>query len=163
MAGAPSDPVLLEAGLIALGRGALPERLARLRQELDALLGRLIPTDAAVELSFHGVNARSALQLAHARGVILACLATAGIPVAEYTPATIKQSVTGSGRADKAQVRTMVNRLLGTTISPLTRADLPDALAVAMCHAQCRGFSQRLAAADRSPRPRRRNVAVRPG
>jgi crossover junction endodeoxyribonuclease RuvC len=110
----------------------------RLQQELGALVARLRPTCAAVESPFHGVNARSAFQLAQARGVVLAALAGAGVEIAEYSPATVKKAVTGNGRAPKAQVRSMVGRLLsrpGLDVSD----DLADALAVALCH----GASQR--------------------
>jgi crossover junction endodeoxyribonuclease RuvC len=149
LGGEPSRPELVEAGWISLGRGELAGRLARLRAELDVLLPRLAPTSAAVELAFHGVNARSALQLAHARGVILAGLGAAGILVAEYTPATIKQSVTGNGRADKQQVRAMVARLLRAELGS-SRTDMPDALAVALCHAQCEGFHRRVTPSGRT-------------
>ena len=88
---------------------------------------------AAVEAPFHGVSARAALQLAHARGVILAALAGERVPVIEYSPAVIKKTVTGSGRADKVQVQTMVRHALGDQLARLS-SDLADALAAALCH-----------------------------
>jgi crossover junction endodeoxyribonuclease RuvC len=133
--GRPARPQWLDAGVIRLGGGgdALPERLMRLQGELEALVRRLRPTCAAVESPYHGVNARSAFQLAQARGVVLAVLAGAGLDVAEYTPATVKKSVTGNGRAPKGQVRSMVGRLLGRPELDVPD-DLADALAVALCH-----------------------------
>jgi crossover junction endodeoxyribonuclease RuvC len=133
--GEPASPQWLEAGTIRLDRpgGPLPERLLLLQQELDALVRRLKPTCAAVESPYHGVNARSAFQLAQARGVVLAVLAGAGIEIAEYPPATVKKAVTGNGRAPKAQVRSMVGELLGRPELDGSD-DLADALAVALCH-----------------------------
>jgi crossover junction endodeoxyribonuclease RuvC len=134
--GFPSRPEWIDAGVIRLGSApdGLAHRLSRLQDELTALVERLRPTCAAVESPYHGVNPRSSFQLAQARGVVLAVLAGAGVAVTEYTPATVKKSVTGNGRASKAQVRVMVAHLLG----PQARAgsdDLTDALAVAVCHA----------------------------
>ncbi len=143
--GAPARPVLLDCGEITLADGEpLPARLHRLRVEFEALLARLGPGAAAVEAPFHGANARAALQLAHARGVVLALLGGAGIPVAEYAPATIKKSVTGNGRAEKAQVQAMVGRLLGLRTSA-READRADALAVALCHAAAANLAAALA------------------
>jgi len=122
-------------GAIRLSQGsALAPRLGRLQTELEELVSRLSPDGAAVEMPFHGSSARSALQLAQARGVILAVLARAGLTVGEYSPAQVKKSISGNGRADKAQVGIMVERLLGSTGTTSTRHDVHDALAVAWCH-----------------------------
>ena len=137
--GTPNRPRWLDAGIVRLGRSsdAAPLRLWRLWRELSTLIERLRPDSAAVESPYHGSNARSALQLAQARGVALAALAGAGVEVVEYTPATVKKTVTGNGRAAKEQVRAMVARLLGRASLPGTD-DLSDALAVALCHASIR-------------------------
>lgn len=92
------------------------------------------PTEAAVEAPFHGVSARSALQLAHARGVILAVLGSAAVTVHEYSPASIKKTVTGHGRADKSQVQAMVARLVVAAGEAAQRPDVADAVAAALCH-----------------------------
>jgi crossover junction endodeoxyribonuclease RuvC len=141
--GTPSRPEWLGGGQIRLGRAGsdLSERLLLLQQELEALLVRRQPTCAAVESPYHGANARSAFQLAQARGVVLAVLAGAGLEITEYAPAAVKKAVTGNGRAPKMQVREMVGRLLGRPAREMTE-DLADALAVALCH----GASRRLAA-----------------
>jgi len=132
--GSLDQPVLLDSGEIRLPSSQpLPTRLHLLTVEFTKLVGSLEPTGAAVEMAFHGANARSALQLAHARGVLLAVLAGAGVPVAEYTPATIKKSITGNGRAEKAQVQGMVERLVRSDL-PGRGLDRSDALAVALCH-----------------------------
>jgi crossover junction endodeoxyribonuclease RuvC len=133
LGGSPRTPKLLDAGVIRLADGPFPRRLARLREELAELLSRIEPTAAAVESPFHGVNARSALQLAHARGVVLAVLAGAGLDVAEYTPAAVKKTVTGTGGASKEQVGFLVERTVAAAGS-LRGGDQADAIAVALCH-----------------------------
>ncbi len=133
--GNPLEPSLIDCGVIRLpSRASFPDRLQRLLAELNEIVGRVSPTAAAVEAPFHGINPRTALQLAHARGVVLAVLGAGGVPVTEYAPATVKMAVTGSGRADKGQVRAMVERLLGRTAGRTGLSDESDALAVALCH-----------------------------
>ena len=115
----------------------LPERLCMLAGGLRQVLDRFSPDEAAVEDVFTQKNVRSALVLAHVRGAAMLSLAEAGVPVASYSPATVKNSVVGHGSANKEQVRQMVSVLLGVreTIDPL---DVSDALAVALCHANRR-------------------------
>ena len=141
--GSANRPTWLDSGQIKLGTAARPlaERLLSLHRELEAIVRDVRPTCAAVESPFHGANARSALQLAHARGVILAVLAGAGLEVVEYTPATVKKSVTGNGRAPKEQVRAMVDRMLSPG-TPHRSSDPWDALAVALCHSAARRFHE---------------------
>jgi crossover junction endodeoxyribonuclease RuvC len=133
--GTAARPSWLDAGIIRLGTETsdLAGRLSRLQRELELLVLRLQPTCSAVEAAYHGVNARSALHLAHSRGVVLAVLAGAGLEIQEYTPAAVKKAVTGNGRAPKEQVRTMVGHLLQRNLPQA--GDLSDALAVALCHA----------------------------
>lgn len=125
--------------LIACGEIRLPERLAfanrlaGLHAGISAVVAQHTPSEAAVEAPFHGVSARSALQLAHARGVVLAALGSSGVPVFEYSPATIKKAVTGNGRAEKEQVEAMVSRLIPGG-GPRGRSDVADAIAAALCH-----------------------------
>jgi crossover junction endodeoxyribonuclease RuvC len=140
--GPSSKPVVLDRGVIRLDKTLdIAQRLWGLHHQLETLVLRLQPTSAAVESPFTGVNPRSALQLAHARGVILAALASAGLSVAEYSPATVKKSVTGNGRADKTQVAGMVCRLLRVELVRQSH-DLSDALAVALCHLSSRGLAE---------------------
>jgi crossover junction endodeoxyribonuclease RuvC len=113
---------------------AFPERLRRIHEELAELLRLHSPSVVAVEQVFHAVNARSALQLGHARGVILLAAAQLGIPLVEYSPLEVKKSVSGYGRADKEQTQTMVRILLNLREKP-EPFDASDALAVALCHA----------------------------
>lgn len=113
----------------------LPARLARLTAGLQELLGRHRPDVAVLESPFHGMNARSLIVLAQARGALLATLAGHDIEIREYTPAEVKSAVTGNGRADKEQVARMVRLLVG--VADLSwSADATDALAVALCCAQ---------------------------
>jgi crossover junction endodeoxyribonuclease RuvC len=108
-------------------------RLSALGEELARVLETLEPSACAVESPFHGSNARSALQLAHARGVILSVLGRSGMSPVEYAPATVKMTVCGNGRADKEQVRAMVSRLTRQDPEALSH-DVADAIAVALCH-----------------------------
>ncbi len=87
----------------------------------------------AVENIFFAKNVRSALKLGHARGIALLAASQASIPVVEYSPAEIKRSVVGYGRAEKQQVQAMMKMLLGLEAVPSPH-DVADALAVAICH-----------------------------
>ena len=114
-------------------KAALPQRLAQLAAELDALLERWRPAVAVLEEPFHGVNSRSLIVLAQARGALLATLAARAVTIEEYSPAEVKSAVTGNGRAGKDQVARMVAMLLpGAGRLP---PDASDALAVALCFA----------------------------
>jgi crossover junction endodeoxyribonuclease RuvC len=110
-------------------------RLAGLAAELDALLDAYQPDAAVLESLFHGINPRSLIVLAQARGALLAVLGRRRITAAEYSPAEIKGAVTGNGRADKTQVARMVKLLLSLG-DERRAADVTDALAVAICFAQ---------------------------
>ena len=100
---------------------------------LIALFERHRPEVVAVEEVFYSVNAKSAIKLGHVRGVALLAAAHAGLPIAEYSPLTIKSTVTGYGLAAKNQVQFMVARLLSLAVVP-EPADAADALAIAICH-----------------------------
>ena len=92
------------------------------------------PDAVAIEESFVGADARTALSVGQARGVVLVAAALAGVDCAEYAPAHVKQAVCGYGRAEKAQVQRMVQAILGLKAPPTT-THAADALAVAICHA----------------------------
>lgn len=135
--GTVHTPMLIDCGEIRVpSRVSFATRLATLKERFERVVLDAAPTVSAVEAPFHGANARSALQLAHARGVILCVLAGAGVPPIEYTPATVKKTVSGNGRADKEQVRTMVARLTGKPATEISH-DVADAIAVALCHQAC--------------------------
>ena len=113
--------------------GSFPEKLKIIHAELGTLIAQHRPDCIAIENLFHAANARSALKLGHARGVAMLAAVEAGVPIVEYTPAEVKQSVVGYGRAEKRQVQSMVQLLLGLSAAP-TPFDASDALAIAVCH-----------------------------
>ena len=129
------------ARTIAAGRWSAPAKMAvadRLRILADGLADLLQsarPDFAAMEKPFHGVNSRSVIVLAEARGALLLTLARAGLRVEEYSPAEVKSAVSGNGRAEKAQVARMVGLLLGLAPGAFP-VDATDALAVALCSSQ---------------------------
>ena len=111
----------------------LTERLISLHEQLTEIVAEHAPDVAAVESLFFATNARTAMSVGQARGVIILSLAQAGLRVHEYTPLQIKQSVTGYGGAAKTQVQQMVSVLLG--LADLPRPDdAADALAASICH-----------------------------
>ena len=122
-------------GVIRLsGKLALTERLKKIHHELGRLLKRLKPETIIVEDIFYAKDVRAMLKLGEARGVILLAASQLNVPIYEYTPAEIKKSVTGNGRADKSQVQKMVTLILGLRTDPKPY-DASDALAIALCHA----------------------------
>jgi crossover junction endodeoxyribonuclease RuvC len=137
---------LLACGCIEPPEAApLPRRLARLAAELAVLVERWRPAVAVLEEPFHGVNARSLIVLAQARGALLVTLANHEVAIEEYSPAEVKSAVTGNGRAGKDQVARMVAMLLpgAGRLAP----DAADALAVALCFAARRPLLLATAAA----------------
>jgi crossover junction endodeoxyribonuclease RuvC len=124
---------LVEKGaVVTSSRLPLAERLLRIHAGIVHVIGRLSPDVLAVEDVFHAANTRTALVLGHVRGVVLLAGAEAGLIVHEFPPATVKQQVTGSGRADKRQVAFMVARMLDIEGAG-DPGDATDALAVALC------------------------------
>lgn len=119
----------------------LASRLHDVFEGLCDVIAQYSPHEAAVEETFVNSNARAALALGQARGVALAAAARRGLAVAEYSPATIKKAIVGSGAADKSQIAFMVQRLLPT--AGAVTADAADALGVALCHAAHGGFRRR--------------------
>jgi len=132
---AGSRLMFVEAGVLRATRSdPLERRLARIAKQLQEVLERTRPEAAAVEEVFVKADPRAALAVGHGRGAVLAVLGEAGIPVAGYPPASIKKSLTGNGRADKARVGRMVALLLHLETVPKP-ADATDALAAAITHA----------------------------
>src|SRR3954468_21224902 len=121
-------------------------RLLHLDRSLGELVAEHRPDSVAVERVFSQHNVRTVMGTAQASAVAILAGARAGLPVQTYTPSEVKAAVTGSGQADKAQVTTMVTRLLGLA-DPPRPADAADALALAICHVWRGGTRARLAAA----------------
>jgi crossover junction endodeoxyribonuclease RuvC len=109
-------------------------RLKMIFDGVTDLIEEFEPDAVALEESFVGVDARTALSVGQARGVILVAAASLGVECAEYPPSRVKQAVCGYGRAEKAQVQRMVMAILGLR-KPPTPQHASDALAVAICHA----------------------------
>jgi len=146
---AGSKLTLEDSGVIRTKRGApFSYRLRQLHEGLSAVLAKSKPDAVAIESIFHSEHARSALQLGHARGVLILAAAQHDLEPFEYPPATVKKAVTGDGSADKDQVRKMVSLLLKTEVGG--PADQSDAVAVAICHAQAGSFAAKLRDLSRS-------------
>ena len=138
-------------------------RLLALEAGLDQWMAVHQPDAVAVERVFSQHNVRTVMGTAQAGAVAIVCAARRGLPVALHTPSEVKAAVTGSGRADKAQVTAMVMRLLRMD-DPPRPADTADALALAICHLWRGGMQRRLAAAVASaPASRPPGLAPLPG
>lgn len=124
---------LAYAAIRTPAREPLAQRLLHLYREMTAVLAEYRPAVLAVERLFFGRNVTTAMNVGQARGVVLLCAAQHGVPVVEYTPAQVKQALTGYGAAPKAQVQYMVRALLNLDDVPRPD-DVADALAVAVCH-----------------------------
>jgi crossover junction endodeoxyribonuclease RuvC len=124
----------LAAGTIRMSKKEkTPQRLAQVYDELMALMSLHQPEAVAIEEVFFSANAKSALKLGQVRGVAMLAAAISGLPIAEYAPLSIKNSVVGYGLAAKEQVQFMVTRLLELDKVP-DSPDAADALAIAICH-----------------------------
>jgi crossover junction endodeoxyribonuclease RuvC len=134
------------------------QRLVRIEAALGEWIETHRPDAVAVERVFAQANVRTVMGTAQVSGLALVAAARRGIPVAMHTPSEVKAAVTGSGRADKEQVTTMVTRLLRMPSRP-TPADAADALALAICHLWRGQADQRLAAAVAAQRPRAAGAA----
>lgn len=131
---AGAAPRLLECGVIRPPRsGDMAARLAAIHDGVADLLDQHRPDTLSLETAFVAHNVHSALVLGQARGVVLLAAAHAGVPVAEYAPAMVKQAVTGTGAATKAQVQQMVARLLRLASAPKP-SDAADGVALALTH-----------------------------
>lgn len=109
------------------------ERLQIIHKKVRELVSQHAPVALAIEAPFFGKNIQSMLKLGRAQGVAIAAAMQAGVPVTEYSPRKIKQSITGNGNADKLQVLKMLQRILSFDEHP-KYFDATDALAVAVCH-----------------------------
>jgi crossover junction endodeoxyribonuclease RuvC len=136
---------------------SLERRLLSIFEGLTRIIREHDPGVLCVEDVFYAQNVRSAITLGHARGAVLVAACRAGLPVRTYSPAEIKMTVAGSGRAEKAQVQQMVRAIL--SLPDLPGPDAADALAAAICHAQQAAMRARIAPAAR---PQSRRVASRP-
>ncbi|GLS25442.1 crossover junction endodeoxyribonuclease RuvC [Marinibactrum halimedae] len=136
----------ISSGVIRLPAGSLPERLKRIFSAVTEIIEEYHPEEMAIESVFMAKNASSALKLGQARGAAIVAGVNLGLEVSEYEARKVKQSVVGSGAADKRQVQHMVKHLL--RLSAMPQEDAADALAVALCHANTRHYLMRTASAQ---------------
>lgn len=138
----------LDGGVIETRAGVAQERrLTDIHAGVDALLSEHRPDAVALEELYFGQNVRTAFAVGQARGVVMLAAGQHGVPCAGYTPQQVKGAVCGSGRAGKDQVARMVKTLLGLLEEP--RPDhAADALAVAVCHANCAPLAMAMAQAS---------------
>lgn len=148
--GALGRPLSLVAVDVIKTPAAMPlgERLMHIEKGIEYWLEAVQPDVVAVERVFSQHNVRTVMGTAQASGIALLAATRRGIPVVTHTPSEVKAAVTGNGRAEKAQVGTMVARLLRLQEIPKP-ADAADALALAICHMWRGGAQQRIAEAQR--------------
>ncbi len=128
------SPSLIQYGVIELKKYMNHElRLKRIFEKVLGLIDEYKPDEVAIEAPFYGKNVQSMLKLGRAQGVAMAAVLYRGIPIVEYAPRKIKQSVTGNGNASKEQVARMLMQILNIKKMP-EPLDATDALAVALCH-----------------------------
>lgn len=125
---------LIQFGVIHLSKYQNHElKLKKIFDRVSELIAEYLPDEVALEAPFYGKNVQSMLKLGRAQGVAMAAALTKDIPITEYAPKKVKQSVTGSGNASKEQVAKMIQTLLKFEDAPKL-LDATDALAVALCH-----------------------------
>jgi crossover junction endodeoxyribonuclease RuvC len=145
--GKPGRAAMVAVGVVRTPSDGDPgERLVYLESQIEAWLGRFSPDAMAIERVFADVNVVSVMTTAHATAIALLTATKHGIPVHFHTPTEVKAAVTGTGRAEKAQVTTMVTRILALDTPPKP-ADAADALALALCHLWRSPMQARMAAA----------------
>ena len=132
-----SGAILTEA------KTSFPLRLEKIYNELQQIITTYKPECMAIEELFFNNNAKTAINVAQARGVILITARIHGIDIYEYTPLQVKQAVVGYGRADKIQVQRMVKMILNVEKLPKLD-DITDSMAIGICHAHSAKFAQKL-------------------
>lgn len=132
-----SGAILTEA------KTSFPLRLEKINKELSEIIEDYNPDAMSIEELFFNNNAKTAINVAQARGVILVTARMHNLDIFEYTPLQVKQAVTGYGRADKIQVQRMVKMILNEEKLPKLD-DVTDSMAMAICHAHSAKFSEKL-------------------
>ena len=135
---------LLASGSIQTDKNAPhPKRLLELKQDIDYLIKKYNPDCASIEQLFFFKNQKTIIPVAQARGVILLTLEENNIPMFEYTPLVVKQTITGHGRSDKTEVKTMVKNYIELDKN-IKLDDTIDSVALAICHAQNLRFKEEI-------------------
>jgi crossover junction endodeoxyribonuclease RuvC len=149
--GRGSRMIALQSGVISTRPGiALEHRLVEIHARVGDLIDRHGPSSVAIEELYFGANARTALAVGHARGVVLLAAGQRAVAARSYTPQQVKAAVCGRGNADKGQVARMVARLLGLQAPPASD-HAADALAVAICELNRAPLARTLEAAGVAP------------
>lgn len=139
---------LRECGVVRTDpREPLPDRLRCIYEGVTEVLERHAPAAVAIEGVFYARNVRSTVVLGQARGAVMLAASMRSLTVAEYSPAEVKNAITGTGRATKDQVQYMIQQLLRLKVPPRP-ADAADAVAVALCHCHAGALNARIAAAQ---------------
>jgi crossover junction endodeoxyribonuclease RuvC len=115
----------------------IEKRLLMIKSDIEALIDKYSPEEMAIEELFFNTNITTGIAVAEARGVILCSACAKGLKISEYTPLQVKQAVVGYGKAEKRQVIAMVTSILKLSAPPKPD-DTADAVAIAICHSQCR-------------------------
>lgn len=135
---------LINSGAILTeAKESFPLRLEKIYNDLTQIIEEYEPEAMSIEELFFNNNAKTAINVAQARGVILITARIHKIPTYEYTPLQVKQAVTGYGRADKMQVQRMVKMILNEEKLPKLD-DITDSMAIGICHAHSAKFAQKL-------------------
>lgn len=130
--GDPSRPTVVWSDCVTPEKGPMEERLAAVEAAVTLAIKEYAPEVVALETLFFSTNKKTAMRVAEARGAVLSAAGTAGLPVREFSPGTVKLAVTGDGRADKGAIARMIPHLV--SLPPKKRLDDElDALAVAIC------------------------------
>ena len=135
---------LITSGSIQTDKNAPhPKRLLELKKDMDYLVEKYQPDCASIEQLFFFKNQKTIIPVAQARGVILLALQEQNIPIYEYTPLVVKQTITGHGRADKTMVKLMIKNFINLD-SNIKLDDTIDSVALAICHAQNSRFKEEI-------------------
>jgi len=135
---------VLEMGVFSTPAGLdTPDRLVMIRSDILSIIKAYGPKVAAVEQLFFATNTKTALTVAHARGVLVEAIVSSGVKFYEFTPLQVKQAVTGYGKADKKQMQLMLQMILGSATPP-KQDDAADALGIAICLSQSLPFLDKL-------------------
>ncbi|MCU0468258.1 MAG: crossover junction endodeoxyribonuclease RuvC [Arcicella sp.] len=125
---------VLQYGVINVSKYSTQEiKLKKIYERIVSIIEEFMPDEMAIEAPFFGVNVQSMLKLGRAQGVVMAAALSHEIPIVEYSPKTVKQSVTGNGNASKEQVAHMLDQLLKMKLDA-KMFDATDALGIAVCH-----------------------------
>ena len=135
--------LITSGAILTDARTSFPLRLEKIYYELKDIIENYKPDCMSIEELFFNNNAKTAINVAQARGVILVTARQNDLNIYEYTPLQVKQAVTGYGRADKIQVQRMVKMILNTEKLPKLD-DITDSMAMAICHAHSSKFAQKL-------------------